>query len=60
MFGAEGWCDGPSVTQWNAGAHMSPPHGFSFLQLSLALADLTQEEEGAEGDRIRKDGGSEG
>lgn len=39
---------------------MSPPHGFSFLQLSLALADLTREEEGEEEDRIHKDEGSEG
>lgn len=60
MFGAEGWCDGASVTQWGAGAHMSPPHGFSFLQLSLALAVLRREEEVEEGDRIHKDGGSEG
>lgn len=60
MFGAEGWCDGASVTEWGAGAHMSPPYGFSFLQLSLALADLTREEGGEEGDRIHKDGGSEG
>ena len=40
-----------------------PPHGFSFSQLSLALADSTGEEEGEGGDGIHeaidKQGGSD-
>ena len=40
-----------------------PPHGFSFSQLSLALAESTGEEEGEGGDGIHeaidKQGGSD-